>query len=70
MSEARYAIHGRILRCPMGDNPADCPLYEIRLLPVEERIAWLESKTDDEVEALYSFHLRCLDDQYAAEYAG
>lgn len=69
MSEARYAMHGRILRCPLGDNPADCPLCEIRLLPVEERIAWLESKTDDEVEALYSFHLRCLDKKYAAEYA-
>ena len=67
MSEARFAMHGRILRCPLGDNPPDCPLYEIRQLPVEERIVWLESKADEEVDALYGFHLRCLDKKYAAD---
>jgi hypothetical protein len=70
MSEARYAMHGRILRCPLGNNPADCSLHDLRLLPVEERIAWLEEKSDDEVEVLYGFHLRCLDKKYADAAAG
>lgn len=61
MSEARLAMHGRILRCPMGTNPQDCPLYKIRLLPIEERIAWLAEKTDEEVEALFQYHIKCLD---------
>jgi hypothetical protein len=69
MNEARYAMHGRILRCPLGDNPEDCPLHDIRLLPVDERIVWLESKSDDEVDALYCHHLHCLDKKYAAEAA-
>jgi hypothetical protein len=60
VSEARFALHGRILRCPLGGNPITCPLYEIRKLPIELRIAWLESKTDEEVVALYEQHNACL----------
>ncbi len=60
MSDARLALHGRILRCPMGGNPKSCPLHEIRLLPVQERIMWLESKTDEAVEVIYRSHVACL----------
>ena len=35
--EARMSMHGRILRCPLGGNPVECPLHEVRKLPVEER---------------------------------
>ena len=31
-------------------------MHEIRKLPVEDRIAWLESNTDEEVIALYEQH--------------
>ena len=60
---ARFAMHGRILRCPVENNPVDCPLHTVRQLPVEERIAWLESKTDDEVVALYAQHIDCLNEK-------
>jgi len=59
----RVAMHGRILRCPLGDNPEDCPLHAIRLLPIEKRIAWLDSKSDEEVIALFSYHVSCLDEK-------
>lgn len=58
---ARLAMHGRILRCPVDNNPEDCPLHTVRQLPIEERIAWLKAKTDDEVVALYAQHIDCLD---------
>lgn len=58
--EARLALHGRILRCPLGGNPPDCPLHGIRKLPLEDRIAWLESRTDDETIDLYQLHKKCL----------
>ena len=61
VQEARFAMHGRILRCPLGNNPEDCPLYEIRKLPLAERITWLESKTDEEVVDLYNRHNKCLE---------
>jgi hypothetical protein len=58
--EAWIAMHGRILRCPLGNNPKDCPLHEIRKLPVEERLTWLNSKTSEEVQQLFRQHLECL----------
>lgn len=60
-SKARLAMHGRILRCPVGDNPTTCPLHTVRHLSIEERIAWLESKTDDELIAFYEQHIDCMD---------
>jgi len=67
MSEARLAMHGRILRCSLEGNPEDCPLYELRRLPVEERLAWLASKTDKELERLLSYHTKCLDQKVVAK---
>jgi hypothetical protein len=61
VEEAKFALHGRILRCPLGGNPEDCPLYDLRKLPVEERIAWLESQTDEELIDLYEQHNQCME---------
>jgi hypothetical protein len=61
IEEARFALHGRILRCPLGGNPADCPLHEIRLLPLDVRIKWLESQSDEEAVELYHQHNACLE---------
>jgi len=53
--EARLGMHGRILRCPLGGNPEDCPLHEVRQWSLEDRLTWLESKTDKEVLELYTY---------------
>ncbi len=67
IEEARLGMHGRILRCPLGGNPDDCPLHEVRTWPVEKRVAWLESKTDQEVVELYNCHTKCLEQKLAAQ---
>ena len=61
VEDAKLAMHGRILRCPLGGNPEDCPLHEIRKLPVEERVAWLETQTEEELISLYEQHIECLE---------
>ena len=61
IEEARAAMHGRILRCPVGENPKDCPLHEIRKRPIEERLVWLAAKTEEEVLEMYSYHINCLE---------
>lgn len=61
IEEARFGMHARIMRCSLGGNPEDCPLHEIRKWPVEERVAWLESKPDDEVIELYRMHINCIE---------
>lgn len=65
--EARMAMHGRILRCPLGGNPKDCPLHDIRKQPMEKRLAWLESKNDAEVVELYDYHASCLERKLAKQ---
>ena len=59
--EARVGMHARILRCPLGNNPRDCPLYEVRKKPMEERLAWLAAKSDEEIVDLYNRHIDCLE---------
>jgi hypothetical protein len=46
---------------PLGGNPEDCPLHEVRKWPVEDRLAWLESRTNEEIIALYQLHTNCLE---------
>ena len=58
--DARMGLYGRILRCPFGDNPAECPLHEIRKQSVAERVSWVESLSDDEANRLYALHKTCL----------
>ncbi|WP_372798422.1 hypothetical protein [Pontiella sp.] len=58
---ARQGMHRRLAHCPVGGNPAECPLHEIRKQPMPQREAWLASKTDDEVIALYRQHIPCLE---------
>ena len=58
--EARMAMYGRILRCPVEDNPDDCPLKEVRSRPLEERIAWMDSKSDEEIIELHLHHIKCV----------
>ncbi len=59
--EARNGMNARIICCSLGGNPEDCPLHEVRKRPVEERKAWLESKSNDEVIELYRQHIKCLE---------
>ena len=61
IEEAQIEMHARILRCPVGDNPEDCPLHEIRKWPLEERLAWLHQKNDEEIIALYTRHINCFE---------
>jgi len=59
IEEARVGMHARILRCPLGDNPTDCPLYEVRKWPMEKRLAWLDAMTDEETIDLFHRHTDC-----------
>jgi hypothetical protein len=61
IEEARAGMHGRILRCPAGENPKDCPLHEVRKWPIEERLVWLDAKTDEDVLEMYNYHINCLE---------
>ena len=55
----RISMHGLMSRCPMGGNPDNCPLFDVRQLPVKDRISWLEDRSTEEVISLFGYHSQC-----------
>lgn len=53
---------GLLVACPYNqDNPANCPLHFIRQREMSERIVWLDSLNEDDVQVLYANHKHCLE---------
>lgn len=69
VEEARIGMHARILRCPVSDNPKDCPLHEVRKWPMEQRLDWLNSKSDEAVVALFQRHIHCMETKLSGQSA-
>ena len=57
---AKTMLMGLIIECPFGGNPKDCPLHERRKLPMEQRIKWVKSLSNDELQKAYLVHCECL----------
>lgn len=59
---ARVDMVGLLVACPYNqDNPANCPLHYIRQRDMAQRIAWLDSLDEEEVQVLYANHQHCLE---------
>ena len=57
----RAELTGLLVACPFGqDNPRSCPLHSVREWPLSERVAWLDSLSEDEVLLLLENHRQCL----------
>lgn len=53
-------LMGLAMVCPVSsENPTDCPLHEIRHLPLAQRFAWVKARTRQEAENLLSYHQHC-----------
>ena len=64
---ARIYMQARLLRCPLGNNPDNCPLHDIRLLPMDQRYDWLDRQSDDDVLQLFQHHNECVKRRLAEE---
>jgi hypothetical protein len=48
-------------RCPaQPDNPPDCPLSQVRRLPLKRRQTWLSTLSEDDARFLTAYHQVCL----------
>lgn len=55
-------IRALTVACPFGqDNPPDCPLCNIRKLPLKARIAWVDTLRPEVMEGLLQYHANCLE---------
>jgi len=59
---------GLTVACPYNlCNPVNCPLCDIRTLPMKERFQWVESLSIGEIESLLETHGSCLQKKLAAD---
>lgn len=61
--DLRALLTGLVFECPVGGNPVDCQLCEIRQRAVADRLQYLRDLSDAEAERLYASHKRCLRDK-------
>ena len=53
-------LFGLAITCPVvQDNPPDCPLYNVREMPLVQRLEWAKSRTREEAEAVLHNHSCC-----------
>ena len=50
---------GLLVKCPFDISLEDCPLREVRELPMEERMAKVEEMSDTELHAVLLYHWDC-----------
>ena len=54
-------VWGLTVACPVAqDNPAGCPLHEIRRLPASTRLAWIKAISVTELQTIVLRHRSCL----------
>ena len=53
-------LMGLIIECPLGGHPKDCPLYDRRNLPMNRKVKWVNSLSNDELQKAYLMHCECL----------
>ncbi len=54
-------VAGLMIACPVTqDNPFDCPLKSVRLLPLRERYRWLETLQPDQLRGFHAQHCACI----------
>lgn len=54
--------------CPADHtNPVECPLCDLRPLPLHERREWIGHLSDEELEYLASYHRACFAQKMAAK---
>ena len=56
IEEVKTIIFGLSVECPMGNNPPDCPLREIRLLSLTDRFSWVNELSEEERQQYYEYH--------------
>ena len=54
-------LNGLVVGCPFNDPLDDCPLLEIRKLPLAERYKLIKLMSEDEIRAILNHHKDCLE---------
>ena len=59
--ELRANLIALTSNCPVDHcNPADCPLFELRRMGLQERVKWFNALGEDDLMYLATYHHVCL----------
>lgn len=58
--KAKSILAGLIFECPQGTPLEECQLRGMRSLPAIERVRWLHSLPDEDIQHLVDRHKLCL----------
>jgi len=56
----RIWVKGLLIDCIFGESLDNCPVKELRLLPIEERLDRADSMLEQELDNIIEFHKSCL----------
>jgi hypothetical protein len=59
-------LYGLIFECPLKKELDDCPLKEIRTLPIRERITFIKKLSDTEKRKILNSHEICIEKRQAS----
>ena len=59
-NDMRRKLYNLAIMCPIDVNPDYCPLHEIRKLPMDERMKWIDGLTHEKRVQLYLNHKQCM----------
>ena len=61
LAHLKGRMAGLLVACPVTqDNPFDCPLKSVRLLPLRERYLWLETLRAEQMRTFLAQHGECI----------
>jgi hypothetical protein len=59
-------LYGLIFECPLKKESDDCPLKEIRTLPIRERVTFINNLSDTEKREILNSHEICIEKRQAS----
>jgi hypothetical protein len=57
---SRVFVFGLAVECPYGKETADCPMKNLRPLPLKTRMENIKSMTSNQMEGILTYHEECL----------
>jgi hypothetical protein len=59
--DSRIWLKGLVMACPFQSPLPECPLRDIRTLPVSERLKWANGVDKQRVGSIITHHKKCLE---------
>jgi hypothetical protein len=60
IEQQRTWVKGLLIECPMGEAMDDCPVRDLRSLPIEKQLITVDGMTPEKVQEVVVHHKQCL----------